>query len=62
MWNLKDTKELICITETDSQILKKLWLPQGAVVERDGLGVWDWYMHPGGLWNDWSLWTCSVAQ
>ena len=51
MWNLKkkDTNKLICKTETDPQTLKNLWLPKGTgwVVEgRDGLGVWDWRMHP----------------
>ena len=35
MWNLKkDTQELTCITETDSQILKNSWLPKGP-----GVGV-----------------------
>ena len=44
MWNLKknDTHELICKTETDSQIQRmNLWLPQGTVGGRDRLGVWD---------------------
>ena len=31
MWKLKkrETNELICRTETDSQTLKNLWLPKG---------------------------------
>ena len=47
IWNLKkkDTYELICRTETDSQIWKNLWLPKGMGVERDGMGIWDWHMH-----------------
>ena len=47
MWNLKkgkDTNELICRKETDSQTLKtNLWLPKGTGGEgRDGLGSWNW--------------------
>ena len=35
----KDTNELICRTETDSQTLKNSWLPKGTCAEgRDGLG------------------------
>ena len=34
----KDTNELICRTEKDSQTLKKLWVPKGAGWGRDGLG------------------------
>ena len=43
----KDTNELICRTETDSQTLKNLWLPKrtGWGGGRDGLGVGDWHMH-----------------
>ena len=42
----KDTNELLCRTETNSQTLKtNLWLPKGQVAGRDGLGVWDWHMH-----------------
>ena len=43
----KDTHELICRAETDSQTLKtNLWLPKGTGEDgRDGLGVWDWHMH-----------------
>ena len=36
----KDTNELICRTETDSQTLKG-----DRCRGRDGLGVWDWHMH-----------------
>ena len=48
MWNLKkkDTNELICRRETDSQNFKDLWLPKGT--DKWGgkhWGVWDWYMH-----------------
>ena len=48
MWNLKkkDTIELICRAETDSQTLKKLELPKGTSGgSRDELGDWDWHMH-----------------
>ena len=42
---IKDTNELICKTETDSQTLKtNLWLPRGQV-GGFGLGVWHWHMH-----------------
>ena len=43
----KDTNELICRTETDSQTLKtNLGLPKGTGGGgRDGLGVCDWHMH-----------------
>ena len=41
----KDTNELICKTETDSQTLKNLWLPEAKGKGRDGLGVWDWHLH-----------------
>ena len=48
----KDTNELICRTETDSQTNKlmiiKVWVPYGSGEGwggRDGLGVWDWHMH-----------------
>ena len=43
----KDTSELTCRTETDSQTLKtNLWLPKG-VGGREGWtwGQWDWHMH-----------------
>ena len=41
MRNLKhDTNELIYKTETDSQTLKKTWLPKGRGRGRDKLGVW----------------------
>ena len=49
MWNLKkkkDTNELICRTEIDSQNLKNHGYQKGQVGgEMDGLGVWDWHMH-----------------
>ena len=42
----KDTNEFICRTETDSQTLKaNLWLPNGTIRGRYGLGVWNWHMH-----------------
>ena len=37
----KDTSELICRTETDSQTSKNLWVEGG----RDKPRVWDWHMH-----------------
>ena len=42
----KDTNELICRIETDSD-LEKLMIIKGdkQVVWREGLGVWDWPMH-----------------
>ena len=49
MQNLKkDTNELICRTEKDSQTLKNLQLPKGTGDRsggREGLGVWDWHLH-----------------
>ena len=41
----KDTNELICRTEADSQTLKNLWLPKGTGWGRgrDGVWVWDWH-------------------
>ena len=49
-------------TETDSQTLKtNLWLPKGRGGERDGLGLWDWYMHTE-IWYDWPTGTCCIAQ
>ena len=59
----KDKNELICRTETDSETLKtSLRLPKGT-------GVWEgWnrglelvYTHCG-IWNDWPMGTCSIAQ
>ena len=46
MWTLikKDTNELTCKTEADSQTLKNLWLPIGTG-GGGGTGVWDWHMH-----------------
>ena len=43
----KDTIELICRIETDSQTLKiNLWLPKGTGGGgEEVLGVWDWHMH-----------------
>ena len=46
----KNTNELYCRIEADSQTLRNLWLPKetGAgegECGRDGLGVWDWHMH-----------------
>ena len=42
----KDTNELICRTETDSQTSKtNLWLPKGTGGGRDELRVWDWHIH-----------------
>ena len=52
MQNLKkkggDTNELTCRTETDSQILKNVWLPKGtgAGEGEGGLGFGDWHMQP----------------
>ena len=38
----KDTNELLCRTETESQTLKNLWLPKGTGGSGRGqLGVWD---------------------
>ena len=54
MWNLKkkkkerkkDTIELICRTEIDSQTLKHLWLPKETVWgQGNRLGVWNWHVH-----------------
>ena len=43
----KDTNELICRTETDSQPLKTNMVitKWDRWVERDGLGIWDWHRH-----------------
>ena len=35
----KDTNELFCRTETDSQTLENLRLPKGQIGWKDGLGV-----------------------
>ena len=46
MWNLKkNTKELICRTERDSDF-EKVMLTKGDKWEggKDRLGVWDWHM------------------
>ena len=47
MWKLKkDTNEIICRMETDSQTLKTYSYQRGQVgLGRDALGVWDWHMH-----------------
>ena len=37
----KDTKELICRTETDSHTLKTLWLPKGTGGGWGGVGGMD---------------------
>ena len=62
MWNLKkkDRNELICRTETDSQVLKDVWLPKGARCGgedglSDSLGLAYAYQ---GIWNNWSTGTC----
>ena len=65
MWNLKkkDTNELICKTETDSQILKtNLWLLKETGWEEgwtEGLGLAYAYC---GIWNDWPMGTCCIVQ
>ena len=41
----KDTNELICRTETDSHLKNKLMVTREDRLGRDGLGVWNWYMH-----------------
>ena len=55
--------ELICRTETDSQTLKNLKLAKGTGVEVGGV---DWGFGvgicPRGIWNDWSVGTCCIAQ
>ena len=47
--NKKDTNELLCRTETNSQTLKNMWLPKGKGGGqgggRDGLGVSKQHMH-----------------
>ena len=59
----KGTNTLICITETDSQILKtNLWLLKG----KCGGGRMDWGFWIGicahcGIWNDWPMWTSCTA-
>jgi len=60
----KDTNEPICKTKIDSQILKEtLWLPKGIDGQgRDGLGVWDCHINETGIWNDWPLGTCCIAE
>ena len=46
----KDTNELICRTETDSQTVEKLVVTKGTCGGggRDVVGVWNWYMHTKG--------------
>jgi len=63
MWNLKkDTNELICRTETDSQTLTtNVWLPKGTgwrEVWTRGSGLA--YAHCG-KWNDWPTGACCIA-
>ena len=42
----KDTSELICRTETNSQTLTtSLWLPNATGGSGEGPGIWDWQMH-----------------
>ena len=42
MWNLKKwCNKLTCRTETESQTLRKLWLPKRQVGEGDGVGDWE---------------------
>ena len=55
----KDTNELICRAETDSQTLKTLRLPSGW--GRDGweVGIG---MCTRGIWNDWPVGACCIAQ
>ena len=59
----KDTNDLMCTTETDSQTWDNLWLPKGT-----GGGGLGWtgslglaYAH-WGIWNDWPVGTCCIAQ
>ena len=63
MWNLKkDTNELICRSETDSQTLKNLSLQKGTggrEGQTEGLGLTHAHC---GIWNDWPTGTCCVAQ
>ena len=58
----RDKNELICRRETDSQTLKKLWLPKETDREWEGgtggLGLA--YAH-WGIWNDWPMGTCTRA-
>ena len=43
----KDTNELICRIEIDSEILKtNLWFPKGTGVRRKEPGIQDWHRHP----------------
>ena len=48
MWNLKkkrDTNELICRTQTDSQTLKtNIWFPKKSGGGKDGWGICEWHM------------------
>ena len=58
-----DANELICRTKTDSQTLKNLWLPKGTSGGGEGWpgGLRLAYAH-WGIWNDWSMGTCCIAQ
>ena len=55
MESKKNTNELICRTNTDSQTLKNLWLPTRTGGGAGGLGVWDWHVHTGvyGMMGQW---------
>ena len=54
--------------ETDSQTLKtNLWLPKGTGWEGGmdwgfGAGIWNTYGIHCGIWNDWPMGTCCIAQ
>ena len=67
IWNLKkkkkDTNELTCRTETDSQTLKTiLWLPKGRRGGGGGIGGLGLACAHCGIWNSWTTRTCCISQ
>ena len=64
MWNLKkkNTHELICRTEIDSQTLRTLWLPMGTGGQEGWAGGWGLAGAHWGIWSDGSMGTCCIMQ
>ena len=59
----KDTNELICRMETDSQTSKtNLQLPKGSGVGGRWMEDLGLAYAPCGVWDDWPVGTCCLAQ
>ena len=64
MWNIKkDTNEVICRIERDSQTLKKNFMVPKGTGDREGWtrGLGLAYAHCC-IWNDWPMGACYIAQ